>query len=1276
MTSQRELEEILARAVCQVTVGNRARTGTGWLLTGDGIVLTAGHLIADDISLPVSVSFPDVARARPAKVRQAAHEPNRGIDFAVLECEVPEGVPAVPISLERAPHGSLMAMGYGLTLRSISAASGEFVGPYDPQNSSANRLFRCRSIELAEEGYSGCPIASSRSGAVVALQIEAVTGGRGARDTVLAMPLYRVAEFWKRLEEVEARQAETRDGYLARRVLVVTAASAGVLRGSVQAIHAALARAGFDVLPLDSRSRIVSELGDAWAVVLIGPELAADPDQARDVVVSAILRQVPVVVVASSAAGLAPYLRGLPVVSGQPDSAAERVAEAVLSLSEDKIRLASLSALSDSLEEIQARSADPIRFQPHIDELRSLIGGWPTRVERQDRRITAGTQTLQARSQEPASLVPSAGVRPIDPEHLFRDRTAEAERVSSYLADGTVGIVGIVGRAGMGKTALAAHVMAALRRQRWMHATAGPRIDGLVYLSTRTSSGITSAEVVLKLSRLAGAPGIVRSWTARTTPIAQRIAQVIEAAGDRQIVVLLDNFEDLLDETGHICGGDELAELLSGLIAAETGLKFLITSRERVEFDASAIGRTRVVELRSGLPEDESIRMLRELDPQGEYGLAQAPLAALRPLVAMVHGIPRALQLVVGLLANDPMLDVSDLTDSRINLVDESLNGIIMQTHARLDEPARWVLLALAVLGRPESLNALDFVLRPFAPGTDVPAIVRRLIRTQIVSVDKLTRHMALHPADRAYLLSQAAEQRAATLALIRRRSAEYYLSLAPDLAGIKDIEGARPLLFAVEHLLACQDFAAGLEVLDQLDELLEFWGYYQLVIDLRVALAGGVGGESWIANAMRLGRLYWLTGDAAASALWLTRAEEAALAYPDQLGPILVDLAASQRDSGHLRQSLPAFIRAFRVAAATGADPLVISRGLIQVTHTVRSLGFLDTALACTGRAQELASARAAGAQASRARFLRAAAQLNGAISDRLAGDLASARRRLDDAMELAEGIGDRGLIAYVRCGLANLERTAGAPARGVAELLAAMEIYEEIGDRWGQAACLATLCWAHADLLDAGSVARYAEQGHLVARGCNPRALASVMLAESVMARRAGDYATSISLGTASATLLRESAFDLYGAWAECELQATRFLAGQQGDRWVMPYGATRITRAVWLGLRAASVACGPAGPARDSGSACVEAAAGASRLVPAGSPRVVALTVLDGLLVAVATCLASDDAQHGAILAPLMLAEAAPGIVADYRVALDRLCAAELAGSAGLRLLVARG
>ena len=158
------------------------------------------------------------------------------------------------------------------------------------------------------------------------------------------------------------------------------------------------------------------------------------------------------------------------------------------------------TAFADALEVIQTGASDPGRFQPRIDELRSIVGGWSSRRERQDRRIEALTTDGSRPAESTADLAPAVGVRPFDPEHLFRDRVRGANDISRALADTSIGVVSVLGRAGIGKTTLAVRVLNALRAQRWFHNGPRPVINGVVFLSTRTSSGISSDEVILKLA--------------------------------------------------------------------------------------------------------------------------------------------------------------------------------------------------------------------------------------------------------------------------------------------------------------------------------------------------------------------------------------------------------------------------------------------------------------------------------------------------------------------------------------------------------------------------------------------------------------------------------------------------------------------------------------------------------------------------------------------------------------------------------------------------------
>ena len=100
----------------------------------------------------------------------------------------------LPFSLTRSPTGTFHAYGYGQSLQSRAVGMGVFLGYYDWGNSPDNRLFELDSKQLGEPGFSGAAIFSDELRTVVAVQISAATALIGpGRDTVFAMPLYRIA---------------------------------------------------------------------------------------------------------------------------------------------------------------------------------------------------------------------------------------------------------------------------------------------------------------------------------------------------------------------------------------------------------------------------------------------------------------------------------------------------------------------------------------------------------------------------------------------------------------------------------------------------------------------------------------------------------------------------------------------------------------------------------------------------------------------------------------------------------------------------------------------------------------------------------------------------------------------------------------------------------------------------------------------------------------------------------------------------------------------------
>jgi hypothetical protein len=210
------LNEELEQATCAVLINGRVQ-GTAWLCSENGHLLTAGHVLGKtDPAQTVEVRFLNES-PRTAKQVTWNYLESSGIDFAVLQLEEP---PAnrrpLRMSFERDVEGTFVLCGFGLTLQDLSSGKGTFVGNLEVKNSSDLRLFRLRSQELGEGGYSGGAVFSNNLQSVVGIQIEATEGSKSAgRDTILAMPLYRVPQVWDPRSGLRpsGREADTPEAY-------------------------------------------------------------------------------------------------------------------------------------------------------------------------------------------------------------------------------------------------------------------------------------------------------------------------------------------------------------------------------------------------------------------------------------------------------------------------------------------------------------------------------------------------------------------------------------------------------------------------------------------------------------------------------------------------------------------------------------------------------------------------------------------------------------------------------------------------------------------------------------------------------------------------------------------------------------------------------------------------------------------------------------------------------------------------------------------------------
>lgn len=192
----------IQQATCAVLdkTGNKA-VGTAWLVSADGYLLTAGHLLTSR-QKKIKIKFPEDESIE-LDVIQRVLDSDAGIDFAVLKSSsIAHRREPLPIKLEKSVTGNFQFYGYGKTFQDISSGCGEFSGSYCPQNNRSNTLFLLKSQEL-EPGCSGAAIVSDNLQAVVAIHIQGTPMSNGARcESAVAMPLYRVAKYWDGLHEI------------------------------------------------------------------------------------------------------------------------------------------------------------------------------------------------------------------------------------------------------------------------------------------------------------------------------------------------------------------------------------------------------------------------------------------------------------------------------------------------------------------------------------------------------------------------------------------------------------------------------------------------------------------------------------------------------------------------------------------------------------------------------------------------------------------------------------------------------------------------------------------------------------------------------------------------------------------------------------------------------------------------------------------------------------------------------------------------------------------
>ncbi|MEU7853818.1 BTAD domain-containing putative transcriptional regulator [Nonomuraea sp. NPDC049141] len=419
------------------------------------------------------------------------------------------------------------------------------------------------------------------------------------------------------------------------------------------------------------------------------------------------------------------------------------------------------------------------------------------------------------------------------PLTTFIGREDELDLLTAVL--GHARMVTIVGPGGAGKTRLAGE--AALRM--------GARFDGtwMVELAPVTDPAAVPGAVLDALGLRDDRPGYSRKDPVPGTPHQGPgpLQQVVEALGERRVLIVLDNCEHLVDAAARLA--DDLLTSCPGVHVLATSREPLGVSGERLvpipplEPPPTGVGAARAAEY-------PSVRLLldRATAARPAFALDEENVAAVVALCRRLDGMPLAIELAAARLRTMTPRQLADRIDDRFRLLtggsrtalprQQTLRAVVEWSWDLLDEPERELARRFAIFAGGATLESVEAVCGGTAD------VLGALADKSLVQVSPEGRYSMLETI-RAYASDRLAE--AGEGDTYRRRHVVHLLDLAeravPELRTGAQIEW-------IERLSAERDdYAVALR-----------WALDQRDVELALRLCAALNWYWWMCGYRRDG--------------------------------------------------------------------------------------------------------------------------------------------------------------------------------------------------------------------------------------------------------------------------------------------------------------------------------------------------------------------------------------------------------------------------------------
>lgn len=597
----------------------------------------------------------------------------------------------------------------------------------------------------------------------------------------------------------------------------------------------------------------------------------------------------------------------------------------------------------------------------------------------------------------------------------FAGRTREQADLRQFLSDPAVRMVGIVGRAGFGKSALASRVLGELEPSpdRTVTNGNGAAPDGILYLGGRRT-GLSLESLYADLLRLLDTESarlLSVDWKRLDRTLAEGIHTLLDSLRGRRIVVLLDGLETEND----VIRAKGLRTFVEVCLSRFDAPVLVVTARTDVKVEPGLVSpNARTLPLRDGLEPPAAVTLLRSLDPQGTLGLAEAEETVLARAAEVAGRIPRALEILAGILEQDPAASIARLLADERTLGDRVVDDLVTEGYQSLRASEQRVMEVLSVFEAPATEAAITYVVEEWYPEIDVGDSLRRLVKSYFATADRKTGRYLLQSTDRWHAYHQIPEAGVPAAgspapsyhrAAVESRVADHFESVRPPQEDWRSIQDLDPIISEYEHRVRAGEIDQALRVLELIDrDYLFLWGHFSRLVELRTMVLDQTASLSLMAaNLASLGLTSQVLGDYDAALDYYEQAVELDLECGDKEAHVrhLGDLGRLYRNLGHMDKAIEATMTALNYATDQG-DRETVGRWSDRLGLVYTSVGRLDEALALHDDA--LAVARSFGNRAGEGAPLN-----NRGVTLVAKGCMAEALAAFEESLRIMVEVGDR---------------------------------------------------------------------------------------------------------------------------------------------------------------------------------------------------------------------------------------------------------------------------